>query len=136
MSGPGDKKAIDLAAVRRTLAKLDALALKHPELVGGPTDAATAAQWEKELAPILGAEVDTMAAKKSEAKANKDNRSPVMAFRMPVALVARLDWYAKRLADLTGLEVSRTDALKHALGKGLALAAKDFEALDSAKAKR
>lgn len=44
------------------------------------------------------------------------------------------DWYAKRLADLTGLEVSHTDALKDALGRGLKQAAEDFEALDKARA--
>lgn len=122
-------RIVDLKAVRGALSTLDALALAHPHLVGRAAGAADVAAWVRELEPILGAESEIMTV-----RTKGDARRHPVNIRMPVELLERLDWYAERLAALTGLEVSRSDALRHALGKALAQAAIEFPKLEAARA--
>jgi hypothetical protein len=53
-----------------------------------------------------------------EASTRSDTTTP-RAFRLPCALLDRLDAYAERLAMETGLSVRRVDVVKKLLGLGL-----------------
>ncbi len=52
--------------------------------------------------------------------ARKKDKTVQLAFRLPAALVARVDVYAKRLNGATpGLDVTRTDAVRSLLVQAL-----------------
>lgn len=94
------RRAIDLGAVRTARQRLETLAKQHPELTG-PKGPQNREAWRATLAE------DTMA------------NTTQYTFRLPDELVARLDAYAERLAEDTGLEVTRADAVKQLLTRGL-----------------
>lgn len=93
---------MDLVAVRAARARLDALVREHPEL-RGPSGANNIDGWVTTL-------------ERDEAMADTEQ----VAFRLPKALVARLDAYAARLADeQPGMSFTRTDVVRVLLTKAL-----------------
>jgi hypothetical protein len=50
--------------------------------------------------------------------------TPTSGFRLPLELLSQIDLYAERLARETGLNVSRTDAVRKLLAVGLEQVAK------------
>ena len=88
-------RPVDLAKVREALAGLDDLAQRRPDLVGTPTSDPEA------VAAILATLEDSV----------QNDRS--VTFRLPSALVKRIDAYAEVLREQTpGMRVSRTDAVR------------------------
>lgn len=94
------KKVVDLEAVRRARGRLDRLAKAHPELTGERSEQ-NRDDWVTTL------EEDAMA------------NTTQYTFRLPDELIERLDAYAKRLSEETGIEVNRADVVKRLLTKGL-----------------
>lgn len=93
------RKRIDWAAVRESRTRLAQLAREHPELTG-PPDPENVAAWEN----ILRTE-ETMVRKMSQHT----------AFRLPPELLERMDEFAEKLAQRTGLRVSRADVARLAI---------------------
>jgi hypothetical protein len=94
------RRSIDLRGVREARRRLRELAKAHPELTG-PSSAANRAAWEAQL---------------SEAEVANTTQ---YTFRLPDDLIARLDAYAKRLADEMRITVTRADVVKQILLRGL-----------------
>lgn len=94
------KKVVDLEAVRNGRRRLEKLAKEHPELTG--------ARGEKNRdAWLTTLEEDAMA------------NTTQYTFRLTDELIERLDAYAERLSEETGLEVNRAAVVKRLLTKGL-----------------
>jgi hypothetical protein len=94
------KKVVDLETVRRARHRLEQLAKEHPELTGE--------RGEKNRDGWLTTlEEDAMA------------NTTQYTFRLPDDLIERLDAYAGRLSEETGIEVNRADVVKRLLTKGL-----------------
>jgi hypothetical protein len=95
-----NRKPIDLPRIRAALARLDALALEHPEAFGGRT----AQQWTTIL---------------EESEAMVDD-SKVVGFRLPQVLLDRIDAFGAQFsAANAGLEISRSDAVRLLLTRAL-----------------
>lgn len=105
MTGPG--RVVDLPRMRRALAELDRIARDHLELVD--PSRASAADWEAALPDLLQPEdPETMAQNQHQ-----------QSFRFPDDLIARIDGYGERLAKVTGLQVSRADAIRSLVTRAL-----------------
>jgi len=94
------KRPVDLGAVREARRRLRRLAQQYPELTG-PPGPKNRAGWEAAL------KEDEMAAAK------------MAAFRLPEEMIGRLDAYAARLSEQTGITITRADVVKKLLGEGL-----------------
>ena len=106
--------AVDEIAVAAASRRLDALATAHPELCG-PSSRENVTDW-----------IETL--KKGTRMTPKSTEpGEQLAFRLPKALIARLDKHAERLAkENPGLEFTRTDVVKTLLTRAL----DDIEATD------
>ena len=100
-------KKIDWPRVRRAREELATIAREHPELIGKPSEVNRLA-WEKELEdmgrqPTLG-------------------ETAQVAFRLPVALIDRLDRHVERMRQRAGgmVAFTRADAARTLLEAGLA----------------
>jgi hypothetical protein len=103
----GPRRVVDLARARRALAELDRIAREHPELVDHTR--ANAEAWEADLPHLLQPEdPETMATNQHQ-----------QSFRFPDDLIARIDGYGERLAKVTGLQVSRADAIRSLVTRAL-----------------
>ncbi len=108
---------MDLVAVRAARARLDALVREHPEL-RGPSGTDNVDAWVSAL-------------EREETMADTEQ----VAFRLPKALVARLDDYAARLAEeQPGMSFTRTDVVRVLLTK--ALDEKDARTTKRSRARR
>jgi len=104
----GKKHMVDLAAVRRGLAGLDATVKRWPELTTPEARERLGAYLEDEREHDMG-----------RTKNAKDKGPTVQtAVRLDPEMVARLDAIAAKLSR-PGLEVTRTDAIRIALLTGL-----------------
>jgi hypothetical protein len=102
----GKKRMVDLAAVRRGLAGLDATVRRWPEL--------TTPEARERLGAYLERDHDMGRTK------NAKDKGPTVqtAVRLDLELITRLDAIARKLSR-PGLEVTRTDALRICLLTGL-----------------
>ena len=104
----GKKRMVDLAAVRRGLAGLDATVKRWPELTTPEARERLGAYLEDERGHDMG-----------RTKTAKEKGPTVQtAVRLDPELIARLDVIAAKLSR-PGLEVTRTDAIRIALLTGL-----------------
>ena len=90
-------KPVDLEAVRGSRARLVALARAHPELAGsrGPENCAA---WEATLAAM---------------EEVMPEETQQVGFRMPIALVEKVDAYAARMnVEHPGMSYTRADAAR------------------------
>ena len=94
------KKVVDLGLVRDGRRRLEQLTKEHPRLTGEPGEK-NRDGWLTTL------EEDAMA------------NTTQYTFRLSDELIERLDAYAGRLSEETGLEVNRADVVKRLLTKGL-----------------
>lgn len=94
------KKVVDLEAVKRARRRLEKLAKEHPQLTGEGSEK-NRDGWLTTL------EEDAMA------------NTTQYTFRLTDEIIERLDAYAERLSEETGLEVNRADVVKRLLTKGL-----------------
>jgi len=104
----GKKRMVDLAAVRRGLAGLDATVKSWPELTTPEARERLGAYLEDEREHDMG-----------RTKNAKDKGPTVQtAVRLDLELITRLDAVARKLSR-PGLEVTSTDALRICLLTGL-----------------
>lgn len=102
-------RAIDLAAVRRSRARLDSIARAHPEIVQDP-DPKNREAWEITLAEM----------ERSMGRPPGPEPTETLALRLGESLVDALNRYRDKLsADMPGLDVSRNDAMRRLLVIGL-----------------
>jgi len=112
-----DDEPIDEVAAQAALRRLDAVAAKHPELLGlrGPknVDAWAALLAADEKGSDMASEPTTQ-----------------VAFRFPDALVERLDRHVERMKAATpGIDFSRADAVRSLLTRAL----DEVEGVDKAR---
>ena len=93
-------RVVNLAAVAADLSRLDGLASEHPELLG-ESSRGNVEGWMEALREV------EMAALK------------LTAFRLPEALLKRLDEYADRVTAETGNPTTRADVVRILLGRAL-----------------
>jgi DNA-binding XRE family transcriptional regulator len=105
---------VDLVAVRASMARLDALALAHPDRLG-PSTPANARALETDLMP----------------------KTKQYAFRLPESLIAELDVIARELSKARPglLEVGRSEALRVLLHEALTARGRQPAAHEAPKAR-
>ena len=102
-------RAIDLAAVRQSRARLDAIARAHPEMVQAP-DPENRKAWEATLAEM----------ENDMGRPPGPEPTETLALRLGESVVEALDRYRDELASkMPGFTVTRNDAMRRLLVTGL-----------------
>jgi len=103
---------VDLARARAALARLDAIADSHPELL--------TAQAESPSVEAIEAWMETLQETLQEQEMSEKDPTKLSAYRLPLSLIARLDRCAAKVTEaIPWAKVTRADVVRMALIRGL-----------------